>query len=228
MMRTFVMGDIHGAYRALQQCLERARFNHHTDRLIVLGDVCDGWPETRQAIDALLRIRHLVYLMGNHDFWALEWMKYNDRKELWVRQGGAATLLSYDNRPDARHRAFLEQAQPYFILDNRVFVHGGFDPRTPLAHQPLEYLIWNRDLAYQVLELHARGVDRQLTPFDEVYLGHTPIPYTQPLHACGIWLMDTGAGWSGVLSMMDVHTKEVFTSDHVPELYPEFPGRVKA
>jgi serine/threonine protein phosphatase 1 len=40
--------------------------------------------------------------------------------------------------------------------------------------------------------------------------------------------MDTGAGWAGVLSMMDIHTKEVFTSDRVPELYPEVPGRVKA
>jgi serine/threonine protein phosphatase 1 len=39
--------------------------------------------------------------------------------------------------------------------------------------------------------------------------------------------MDTGAGWSGVLSMMDIHTKEVFASDPVPLLYPGVEGRKK-
>ena len=40
-------------------------------------------------------------------------------------------------------------------------------------------------------------------------------------------MMDTGAGWSGVLSMMNVDTKEVFASDKVPFLYPGVEGRMK-
>ncbi len=47
MGKTFVIGDIHGAYRALRQCLERSTFDFEKDRLICLGDVCDGWPETK-------------------------------------------------------------------------------------------------------------------------------------------------------------------------------------
>ena len=39
--------------------------------------------------------------------------------------------------------------------------------------------------------------------------------------------MDTAAGWTGVLSMMDIETKEVFISDPVPELYPGVEGRKK-
>ena len=69
MGRVFVIGDIHGAYRALRQCLERARFHYENDRLICLGDVADGWPETREAVDELLRIRQLTYILGNHDWW---------------------------------------------------------------------------------------------------------------------------------------------------------------
>jgi serine/threonine protein phosphatase 1 len=38
-------------------------------------------------------------------------------------------------------------------------------------------------------------------------------------------MMDTGAGWSGVLSMMDIDTKRVFISEHVPSLYPGVKGR---
>ena len=45
------MGDIHGAYRALRQCLQRAQFDDENDHLICLGDVCDGWPETKAVIE---------------------------------------------------------------------------------------------------------------------------------------------------------------------------------
>ena len=54
MTKTFVIGDIHGAYRALLQCLEKSRFDYQQDTLICLGDVSDGWPETSQAVDELL------------------------------------------------------------------------------------------------------------------------------------------------------------------------------
>jgi serine/threonine protein phosphatase 1 len=37
--------------------------------------------------------------------------------------------------------------------------------------------------------------------------------------------MDTGAGWSGVLTIMNIETKEFFTSDPVPVLYPGIEGR---
>ena len=44
--RTFVIGDIHGSYTALMQCLALSDFDYQHDELIALGDVCDGWPET--------------------------------------------------------------------------------------------------------------------------------------------------------------------------------------
>jgi len=46
MGRTLVIGDIHGAYKALVQCLERSGFDKEKDTLITIGDVCDGWHET--------------------------------------------------------------------------------------------------------------------------------------------------------------------------------------
>lgn len=44
-MRTLVMGDIHGGYKALMQCLERSKFDYEKDTLIQLGDICDGWSD---------------------------------------------------------------------------------------------------------------------------------------------------------------------------------------
>ena len=37
--KTYAIGDIHGAYKSLVQCLERSKFDYNNDRLIVMGDV---------------------------------------------------------------------------------------------------------------------------------------------------------------------------------------------
>ena len=53
-MKRYVLGDIHGAYQALIQVLKRAKFDYENDQLIFLGDVVDGWPESKECIDELL------------------------------------------------------------------------------------------------------------------------------------------------------------------------------
>jgi serine/threonine protein phosphatase 1 len=225
MARTFVIGDIHGAYRALRQCLESASFDHEHDTLICLGDVADGWPETRSCIDELLKIKNLVYVLGNHDFWTLEWMETGAIEEIWYHQGGKATIDSYPDEVHPSHMRLLKNALPYYISDNRIFVHAGIDPKKPLEHQGLNIFLWDRNLARTALDFYLDDITGKLTTFDEVYIGHTPVPFGKPIQSCEVWLMDTGAGWSGPLSMMNVETKEIFISDPVPALYPGITGR---
>lgn len=50
-MKTFVLGDVQGAARA--QALERNLFRSGLDRLMQLGDVADGWPETPRRVAML-------------------------------------------------------------------------------------------------------------------------------------------------------------------------------
>jgi serine/threonine protein phosphatase 1 len=225
MNKTFVLGDIHGAYRALTQVLERSSFDNENDRLMFLGDVADGWPDTKQAIDELLKIKNLVHLMGNHDVWALQWMETREAPEIWLDQGGRATCDSYkDGIPEA-HLDFLRAAKPYFIEGNRLFVHAGVLPGMNAEQCSHEILYWDRTLVRLAQELQRNETARQLTPYDEVFVGHTPISSPHPMKYCEVWMVDTGAAWSGVLSMMNVDTKECFTSDTVQDLYPGIKGR---
>ncbi len=225
-MKTFVIGDIHGAYRALRQCMDRSGFDYKNDHLICLGDVCDGWPETKESIDDLLKIKNLTYLLGNHDFWALQWMLTDEAGNDWKNQGGIATIESYSGgHIPQNHINFLQEALPYYMKDNSLFVHAGIDPEYPLEQQDLTTFLWDRSLAQKALKCYSKNSNSKLSPFDAVFIGHTPIPFPKPIHSCGVWLMDTGAGWSGVLSLMDVDTKETFTSDAVPDLYPGIKGR---
>ena len=225
MARTFVIGDIHGACRALRQCLERSSFDNASDTLISLGDVSDGWPETRQSIDVLLAIKNLIYILGNHDYWTLEWMQTGAVEDIWFDQGGRATIESYETKVPESHIAFLNNARLYYRIENKIFVHAGIIPMLPVGDQSTHTLLWDRNLARIALDFYRKEITGKLTEYDEVYIGHTPVPFPKPIQSCEVWLMDTGAGWSGVLSMMDVDTKEVFVSDPVPSLYPGVTGR---
>ena len=98
-MKRFVTSDSHGGYLALVQCLERCGFEKGEDQLIFLGDVVDGWSQTKESIELLLSLKHLVFLMGNHDQWALQYYtgKLNDKEGVlrrWLLQGGSAAVKS--------------------------------------------------------------------------------------------------------------------------------------
>jgi hypothetical protein len=60
-------------------------------------------------------------------------------------------------------------------------------------------------------------------------VGHTPtinFGTLKPIRACEVIIMDTGAGWpGGVLTMMDIDSKEIFQSSQVDSLYPDYSGR---
>jgi serine/threonine protein phosphatase 1 len=226
MGRKLVLGDVHGAWRALKQCLERASFDYEQDQLIALGDICDGWPDTKACMDELLRLKNLVYVLGNHDTWFDDWLKTGEIADIWYAQGGKETIESYKGQhvPE-EHRQFFDKAVSYYHLGNELFVHAGINPALKLEYQDDDTFLWDRSLANAALNAHAVNSESPLTSFDSVYLGHTPIRGQKPINAGGVWLMDTGAGWEGVLSLMDIETKQLFTSDPVPQLYPGVKGR---
>lgn len=229
-MKTFVIGDIHGAYKGLLQCLERSGFNSSVDRLIALGDVCDGWPQVKECVDELLKIRSLVYILGNHDAWTLNWAKKGEIPDVWFAQGGSNTILSYNNGPmPVDHVLFFENAPRYFLEGERLFVHAGIDPQKPITEQDPEVLIWDRKLIVAAFQKNNADPSFVFGGFKEIFLGHTPTSVfhiENPVHLCNVWAVDTGAGWSGKMTIMDVDTKEYWQSDPCQKLYPDVQGRM--
>ncbi len=226
--RTFVIGDIHGGYTALVQCLALAEFNYTKDTLIALGDVCDGWPETAQCFDELLKIKKLVYLLGNHDQWTLEWARNGTAPDLWLQQGGQATVDGYPQGMPFSHQRLLASANQYYVSGNRIFVHAGIIPDMELEYQGQDIFLWDRSLCTLAFRLKQEGNEQQLSSFEEIYVGHTPTTrwgYGVPVKSCNVWMLDTGAAWNGRLSIMDVNTKQYFQSDPVWQLYPGIKGR---
>lgn len=221
-MRTLVLGDLHGNYKGLKQCFERAQFDYEKDMLISLGDVVDGYPQVRECVDELLKIKNFMLIIGNHDKWFLEWATM-DREISWRTQGGQATFNSYVPK---EHIDFFKNAYACHVDDkNRLFVHGGIDPnQTDIEKQKLDVLMWDRRLIQTARKKEYRNSKTKLGGFEEIIVGHTSTTYTcdstEPQKFCNVWMLDTGGGWEGKLTLMDVDTKEYWQSDMATDLYP--------
>ena len=241
MKRKLVIGDIHGGLKALVQVLERAAVQP-TDELIFLGDYTDGWSESAQVIEYLIKLsekQSCTFIKGNHDAWCEDWLRTGHADKTWVQHGGQATIKSYaaiDTATKQEHLNFFEE-MPLYKIDgqNRLFIHAGFTSmHGPQKEFHSSNFSWDRTLWEMAITLD-KNIDKdsvlypkRLKLFSEIYIGHTPTLYynqTLPMNGCNVWNIDTGAAFTGKLTIMDIDTKIFWQSDPVKNLYPGEMGR---
>lgn len=201
--KTFVVGDIHGSYKALKQVLERCGFRYKIDTLITLGDIVDGHSDSYLCVEELLKIPNRIDIRGNHDDWFLTFIETGIHPDSWA-QGGLNTAKSYKEAlgeelkvykkpptdyswyrtyninilPEdvtiSHQNFFKKQARYYKDSNNNVFVHAGFNRHLPLREASTSELMWDRNLWKQAMSAKSSG---QLLKFEEdinrVFLGHT-------------------------------------------------------
>ncbi|WP_294212495.1 metallophosphoesterase family protein [uncultured Chryseobacterium sp.] len=243
MKRTLAIGDIHGGLRALKQVLERANVTKD-DALIFLGDYVDGWSESAMVIDFLMKVaegQDCTFIRGNHDAWCEDWLFSGQSEDIWLSNGGKSTVESYTGfSPDERemHLEFFQRMKNYHAdEENRLFIHAGYssmhgpDKEVYSTNYRWDRTLWETAVAMdKKLSRNSILYPKRLLLYKEIFIGHTPtlhLESKEPLHRANIWNIDTGAGFTGSLTIMDIHTKEFWQSDPLPELYPDETGRNK-
>lgn len=243
-MRYFAIGDIHGSYRGLKQCLGRSNFNYEEDTLIGIGDYVDGYPESHLVVEELLKIKNFIGIMGNHDQYFLNFLEFRVKDPNWINQGGQATFDAYFKNPDMlnseAHQSFFKKLHLYYILElegkKYGFVHGGWTSFKGLGHEVnKETYYWDRSLWERSM---SRGyypwVDKVWGDLDYAFIGHTTTERTRAFRGKNppmtgykgkLINLDQGAGWAGKLTICDVQTLKCWQSDDSPSLYPGFRGR---
>lgn len=239
--RTLVIGDIHGGYEALVQLLERAIVTHN-DKLIFLGDYVDGWSQSSEVINYLIKLNETnpcVFIRGNHDTWCEEWLDTKIANDIWLKHGGQSTVDSYsktDQVDKEKHLKFFRDMINYHVDDNnRLFIHAGYSSmHGPEKETYASNYRWDRTLWEMALTMDKRiKKDSKLYPkrlklYNEIYIGHTPTlnyDIEEPMNAVNVWNLDTGAGFYGKLTVLDIDTKEFWQSDIVKTIYPLEHGR---
>jgi serine/threonine protein phosphatase 1 len=222
--RIYAVGDVHGRADLLAEL--QARIAADADSAaesrrvaVYLGDYVDRGPDSAGVIDRLLDSPldgfEEVFLMGNHEQFLLDFLADPSVGELWLRNGGDATLASYgvgagnvDTADLAMVSALLREILPSdhltflkgLALSHRegdyLFVHAGIRPGVPLAEQREDDLLWIRE----------PFLDAADTREVVVVHGHTPVPSGE-VHDNRI-AVDTGAVWSDKLTAAVLHDQE--------------------
>jgi len=201
--RLIAIGDIHGHSLALKRIVEVIQPTAR-DTLVMLGDYVNRGPDSRGVIKILTELEqrcHLMPILGNHEEMMLDSRSDIHAENRWRHDGGDATLASYGddlsmaNIPDA-HWEFLERCTPSFETENHLFVHADYCWYLPLDRQSSLDLRWS-SITESEPKPHMSG--------KTVVLGHTPGSVRDFGFYCCI---DTGCGLGGVLTAMDVRTKQ--------------------
>lgn len=233
-MTRYATSDIHGNHAALKQVLAKVNFDNEEDTLIVIGDVCDGYSYTYEVVEQLLKIKHLHFILGNHDVWFMNNIDTGWADRIWTSQGGSETIKSYKrhgyayNKIPQTHRDFFNNATYWLEMNQMLFVHGGFDycnknismGYTHPSDDKPENLVWDRTF----LKRCKNGL--KVKGWDKVFLGHTttenegaiPNIYNFYDDAATIFQIDCGAGWKGRLCLIDIDTEEYVLSDYAQQL----------
>lgn len=120
--RTFVCGDIHGAYERVQQFLDFIKFDKNTDRLISVGDMVDRGPDNEKCL-ALLEEPWFFAVKGNHEDLMLNFYNQRPGGEWWVPNGGAWGL---------NHIAQVGYGGDLMIINQQVAKHVMLASKLPL------------------------------------------------------------------------------------------------
>lgn len=240
-MRTLAVGDIHGGLKGLEQLLKRAEIEED-DRLIFLGDYVDGWSESAQVIHYLIELSKTnacTFIKGNHDAWCEIWLRTQKADQVWLEHGGKGTIESYSRLSEKEKRNHLEffnaMKLHHLETENLLFVHAGFTSMHGVDQEPsdstfyFDRTLWEMALTMdKQIDENSAVFPKRLKHYQEIYIGHTPtlnFNSEEPMNAVNVWNVDTGAAFYGKLSALDIHSKQIFQSDILMELYPEEKGR---
>ncbi len=128
-MPTYAIGDIHGCARTFSHLLETIRFDPCSDRLILVGDVCNRGPDNVAVAEWILDHRDCVdAVIGNHDMHLLAVAHGHSRLK---RKDTIEDILHWERRDEFLdwliHRPFLIE-EPGLIV-----VHAGIWPGWSMA-----------------------------------------------------------------------------------------------
>jgi len=173
-VRIYAIGDIHGRADVLAELfmrIDRDLLARPTARSIeiFLGDYIDRGPHSQRVLALLIarqRQHSAVFLKGNHEACACQFLIDSSILSDWMHIGGINTLLSYgvelsgydpDQQaqqaiaaafrqalPDSHYR-FLQGLALSFSCGDFFFVHAGVRPGIPLILQSEQDLLWIRN-----------------------------------------------------------------------------------
>jgi serine/threonine protein phosphatase 1 len=222
---TYIMSDIHGNSERFNSVMKQIQLQLE-DKLYVLGDVIDRYPDGIRILRKLMAMPNVQMLLGNHEYMMLDALYYNadcppdwwgqsKYIRLWYSNGGSITHSYMKHiRKSLRLELFtflhsLPLNIEIAVNDKKyILVHGGVDDEAECMST--SEIVWKRIRGYE--------------PMPEgktVIFGHTPTAHYQEAVPMKIWHgkgmigIDCGCGYpeDGRLACLRLDDMKEFYSD---------------
>jgi serine/threonine protein phosphatase 1 len=208
-MRVLAIGDIHGCTTALDALLSLVA-PAPDDLLVFLGDYVDRGPDSRGAMERIIRLQasqRLVALLGNHEQLMLEARTDETRRQIWLANGGEETLRSYAGDglasvPEEHWRFLEEQCVDWYETETHFFVHANANPHLEAADQAIVTLRWRK---FDDPPPHVSG--------RVMVCGHTRQESGWPRNLGHAVCIDTWAYGDGWLTCLDVGSGQLWQAN---------------
>ena len=218
MRRLFAISDIHGCYDTFYHLVTDQIKLRKSDRLILLGDYIDRGDKSREVIDFILDLIatgfDVTALTGNHEVMLVDAFNDTGMLPLWFMNSGTDTLESFEisdlSGMESWYIDFFMNLRYFEKVGNFIFVHAGFNDRSPDPFEDHYGMIWESKPEYQ------NPVFKGTT----IIHGHRPktVEYVKKMinEKSGVIPIDTGCVYSresgyGYLSALEVNTMELIS-----------------
>lgn len=190
----YVVGDIHGNFKLLEQQLSEIGFDKSADRLFCVGDLIDRHEDSKDVIYYLMQ-PWLHSVRGNHEEMMLDY---------WEHQSSHYQLHWYDNGGDWSKGIDIWpyvkgiQNLPFMIVVNDKYaimhadMYDGIDRDwlEDYMEEPDSMVLWGRRTLSKYKQYENTSIFR-IDGFDKVFFGHSPIG-TTPVTVENRVYMDSG------------------------------------
>lgn len=220
MTRRFVIPDIHGCCLTFRRLVSEVIGLERADELYLLGDMIDRGPDSKGVLDFFLELRDQGFsikgIKGNHEEMCLRADEDLESMELWIANGGLATLRSFEAESAGeiprRYRNLLRSLPGYILLEDFVIVHAAlnFDSIDPFADT--EAMLWMRTCNVDTSRIGGR----------RLISGHTPVTREQLTSslASDRILIDNGCVFAGrpglgSLTALELNSMRIWYQDNI-------------
>ena len=164
---TFVIGDIHGEITKLKKLIFNIYKEEDHAKLVFLGDYVNKGENSKEVLDYLITLKNATFLMGNHEYYFLEYLKDGSYADKLQKYAGSTTFVDFDMDLSAirekfylPYQSFFDKLEAYYLTDDYFVSHAGVTPsfaEKKLSTIPLKEFLFNRyDFFNYKKKIHGR------------------------------------------------------------------------
>ena len=178
----YVVGDVHGCPEPLDRLLETLGVTRD-DLVVFVGDLVRKGPDSAAVVDRVRNAPNMYTVRGNNE-------------EKLLRGEKSLSALSTEDME------WIESLPVAISIGENLVVHGGVDPRKPLAEHTIDDLQNTRSLVPGGSYDPPYWYEEYAGP-PRVFFGHTVLD--EPVVSEWTIGLDTGCVYGGTLSAYDLH-----------------------